>query len=108
MNTITIMQGDQYPLQFTLKISDTAPMPANTVGEIEVTIGTLRKTLTAGEISYDERTGGFTLPLTQEETFALDARAHKMQVRLRSKSGEVIGEDAGTLTVRAAQSKAVL
>ena len=108
MNGITIMQGDQYPLQFTLVSENSAAIPADTVGEIEVTVGPLRKTLTAGEIVYDNATGTFSLPLTQEETFSLDARAHKMQVRLRSKNGEVIGEDAGTLTVRAAQSKAVL
>ncbi len=108
MNGVTIMQGDQYPLCFTLITGDSSPMPADTVGEIEVTIGALRKTLTAGEISYEAATGIFTLPLTQEETFSLDARAHKVQVRIRSASGDVIGEDAGTLTVRAAQSKAVL
>ncbi len=108
MNRTEIMQGDQYPLTVSLTDAGGAPIPAPAIGEIEVMIGDLRKTLSAGEITYDEKSGNFTVPLTQEETFAMDARAQKVQVRIRSYDGNVIGEDAGILHVRAARSKAVL
>ncbi len=108
MTSAEIMQGDQYPLTFALTGADGASVPREVLGEIEIVIGDLRKTLSAGEITYDESTGMISLPLTQEETFSLEARAQRVQVRIRSYDGKVIGEDVGTLTVRASQSKAVL
>lgn len=108
MNSATIMQGDQYPLQFTFTTGDSTPPLAQAIGEIEVMLGTLEKTLTSGDIAYDENAGTFTVPLTQQETFAMRAGPHSIQVRIRACDGKVIGEEVGKLIVRAAQSKAVL
>ncbi len=108
MNTITIMQGDQYPLSVSLELSEgTYPLAAD-IGDIEVMIGAVRKSLADGDGSYNEGTGVYTFGITQRETFFLSHGVHEVQVRVRSYEGYVIGEDAGKVIVRAARSQEVL
>mgnify|MGYP007072711021 CR=1 FL=1 len=58
-----------------------------------------------GEIGYED--GKFLFPLTQQETFRLP-KLCQMQVRVKFKSGDVIGSEIKQIDVAHALSKAVL
>lgn len=102
-----MMKGDSYSLPIAIDTADGRATPA-IFDDIEVCLGrNLRKTLSAGEIGYDEDRLLFLVPLTQEETFALSLKT-KVVLRCKGKDGTVVGIDLGVLEFAPTLSKEVL
>lgn len=99
-----MMQGDEYSIG--LKITmDGQPLEGEK--DVEVMIGGIRKLMSAGDISFDSETGEYLVSVTQNETFIM-RKEEPVKVRVLFASGEVIGADAGVLTVDKSNSKVVL
>ena len=90
-----MMQGDARSLYVELlKPGDEVVTPAD-VADVEVTLGLLSKTYSAGQLVFAD--GVWIFPLTQSETLALMATVQKAQVRVRWPSGEVEGASLGRI-----------
>lgn len=102
-----IMQGDAYGIPFVIE-TDNGRMTPDTLSDLEIVIGDMRKTLAEAGIRYDAAEGRFLFLLTQEESFALPAIPQKVQLRCKFQNGEVIGQSLGAIDVAASISKVVL
>lgn len=106
--SLTIMQGDQYAIQFR-GTKDGKALDLSEIEEIEFVVGPLRK-LYPGEVTVDDE-GLFLFPLTQEETFAFKSSMLSGQVRVKfvgSAKPTVIGMPSGFIRVTPSSSKEVL
>lgn len=101
-----MMQGDQYRIPIQLKHEDGSPITMESIDNIEMFVGTIRKTVSDG-VTYDETSKLFYVYLTQKETFRLqgDVRA---QARVLFKSGDVVGVNLGVVNFETSTSKVVL
>lgn len=103
-----MMQGDSYSLKVNiLKKDKTLVLPAD-VSDVEITVGSLRKTYAKNEVIYNEGLERWLFPLTQEETFKFTPARVKAQVRVVLKDGTVEGIPLGTINVLESISKEVL
>ena len=98
-----MVQGDAYNLIVTVK-NKGEPIDIETVEKVEISLLYLQKSY-PGEIGYED--GTFLFPLTQQETFRLP-KLCQMQVRVKFRSGDVIGSEIKQVNVAHALSKAVL
>lgn len=110
--TITIKQGDSCGIFLNLKQND-QPLLPSMVDDLEVYIGeTLRLTAVEGTVKFDTSSSRWFIWPTQEQTFALEEGAHKVEIRAKYKSGvreSVKGYDLpDKIKVRASQSRNVL
>lgn len=76
---IKIMQGDAYRLPFRIK-QDGVVITPEMIQDLEVTIGSLRKTYSSGEITYSEE--HWLVYLSQEDTLAMTGSEY-IRVRIR-------------------------
>lgn len=102
-----MMQGDQYRLPINICLSDGSTVTPESIAELEIYIGNLRKTFSDGSVTFNGETSEFYVYLTQEETFALRGTTN-VQIRIKFINGDVIGVDAGDFNVDPARSKEVL
>ena len=101
-----MMQGDGGYLGIELRNSAGAVVAPGDVREVEITLGTLRKTYPRGELSY---AGGVWLfPLSQEESLSLMPGAAAAQVRLVWAHGVVEGQSLWGIWIEESISKEVL
>ena len=101
-----MMQGDSYrlPIQVTMN-GDIVTL--NMVEDVEVMLGSIRKTFLDGSVSFDEIQEAWLVSLSQEDTFRLRGGANA-QVRVKFLSGDVLGVDLGYVDVKSSVSKVVL
>lgn len=101
-----MMMGDSYSLPIQLR---TAEEIANlsTFEELEIMFGNVRKTISNGEITYDEERQMFLVPLSQNETFR---QKNPVEVQARAKffGGDVVGINLGFVDIQKSTSKVVL
>lgn len=98
-----MVQGDAYNIDLTIK-NNGKPIDISNVETVEVSLLYLQKTYPA-EITYSD--GKFHFPITQQETFKLP-KICKMQVRVKFRSGDVIGSAIQQIDVEHSLSKVVL
>lgn len=98
----SMVQGDAYSLAVTVKNNGQA-VEIDDIEKIEMTLLYLQKYY-PGQITYAD---GNSISLAQEETFRLP-KLCQMQVRVKFKSGDVIGSEIKQIDVAHALSKAVL
>lgn len=101
-----MMQGDSYKLRVEILSPDNTVLTPDDLKDVEVTIGSLRKTYSAREVKYED--GEWLVPLTQEETFKLPAARVKAQVRVKWPDGNVEGASLGQVSNHESLSKEVL
>jgi hypothetical protein len=102
-----MMKGDAYRIPINIETAEGAATPES-FADVEVCIGrSVRKTLSAGEITYDTERALFLVPLTQEETFALGMRS-RINIRCKYAGGDVVGIDLGILEFEPSLSMEVL
>lgn len=99
----SMVQGDAYNLDVTIK-NNSSPINVADVRTVEFTLFNLKKNY-PNDVAYSD--GKFHIPLTQQETFRLP-KLCQMQVRVKFKSGDVIGSEIKQIDVAHALSKAVL
>lgn len=103
-----MMQGDSYDLSIDIRSAEDTPVTPGEISDVELTLGHLKKTCSAGELSYDETAGLWFCPLTQQETFSLPAAAVKAQLRILWPNGAVEGVSLGHIHMLESLSKEVL
>lgn len=101
-----MMQGDEYALPIQLETSE-GIAGADTFADLEVIFGGVRKTLSGGNISYNEETETFDVYFTQKDTFKMEGN-EELQIRCKFAGGEVIGIRAGSFNVESSMSRVVL
>lgn len=101
-----MMQGDQYRIPVSLKHEDGSIVTESEVRDVEIFVGSVRKTLDDG-ISYDANEKCFYVYLTQKETFRLGGDVG-IQARVLFTSGDVVGVNLGTVNFETSTSKVVL
>ena len=101
-----MMQGDQYRLPIEIKTTEGNAKPA-TFDDLEVFVGSVRKTLGKGEVSYDDENETFLVLLTQQETIRL-RRDIEVKLRCKFPDGDVVGISAGTVNFEKSTSRVVL
>ena len=101
-----MMQGDQYRIPIQIKHEDGSVVTKSEIDDIEVLVGTARKTLLDG-VSFDNASKNFYVYLTQKETFRMSGDT-KVQARLLFTSGDIVGVSLGTINIETSTSKVVL
>lgn len=101
-----MMQGDQYRIPISLKHEYGEDVVANDVSEVEVFVGSVRKTLSDG-VEFDESDRVFYVYLEQKETFRLSGDV-RVQARVLFTSGDVVGVNLGSVNFETSTSKVVL
>ena len=99
-------QGDQYALPIQIETNE-GIAGATTFADLEVFLGSVRKTLSGGDIKYNSGTKTFNVYFTQKDTFKLNG-AEELQIRCKFDSGDVIGIKAGSYSVEDSLSRVVL
>ena len=103
-----MMQGDSYGLPIEILNSEKAVVTPDDVSDVEITIGSLRKSYADGEVIFSTEAEKWVVPLTQEETFSLRPGRVRVQLRVKRKNGEVEGFDLGSKNIFESISKEVL
>ena len=99
-----MMQGDSYKFPITITMNGES---LTGVSDIEVMIGCIRKTMSAGDVEKDDTSDDYLVSVKQTETFKMH-KQEEVKVRVLFNSGDVIGAYAGLLNVYSSLSKVVL
>ena len=103
---IMAMTGDAYTLPIEITFESGKATLADFL-EIEVTVGSVRKLLSTGDVVYDEETGNFLVKFTQKETMKLKGK-RDVDVRLVLVNEDSVGKRAGILEHEESQSRQVI
>lgn len=101
-----MMQGDSYNIALEILNTYGQPITEEELADIEITIGSLRKTIDDG-VRYDSGNGTWLFPLSQEESFQFPRKV-KGQVRLVWKNGDVEGIPFDEIRIDESISREVL
>lgn len=101
-----MMQGDSYGLIIEILNEDKVAVTVDDVLDVEVSIGFLQKTYSAGDVRYEE--GQWIIQLSQEETFRILPYRVRIQVRVKWLDGSVEGVDLGYKHIDESISREVL
>lgn len=102
-----MMQGDAYSVPVTITAQDGTVITPDMVTCVEITIGNLSRKY-PGAVTFDEDTGAWQFPLTQQQTFRLQQGKQETQARVVFASGDVFGGRGDTVFVTESLSKGVL
>lgn len=102
-----MMQGDQYMQPIAIKKKSGEPLTDQELDDMEVMIGSVRKTLSSGTVTFDSENQVFLVRLTQAETFRMNG-AEDVIARVKFLTGDVIGIRVGKIDWAASKSKVVL
>ena len=100
------MQGDGCMLAFAVKNNAGNPVTTGDIQDMEITLGTMRKTLSSGQLQYQN--GLWLFPLCQAETFSCWPAATKCQIRILWNNGVVEGKTIPGVKITESISKEVL
>lgn len=101
---LTIMQGDKYGIAVVLMTNDGQPIKPSEVDDVEISVGSISKTLLDGEISFSEVNNEWIFPIEQRETFAIIPGVYVCQARIKT-DDNVEGIDLGKIRVIESKSK---
>ena len=99
-----MLQGDAYSLRIKVKDKGVIITP-EIADDIEVCVGTLKKTYSSGDIKFQN--DSWLFPLTQQETFKFENFV-ELQVRVYFKGGDLKGRKLKGINVDESMSKDVL
>ena len=102
-----MMQGDQFRLPIELKNNDGSFVTQESIRDLEVFVGKIRKTLLNKDIEFESTENVFYVFLTQKETFMMHGNVN-VQARALFLSGDVVGIDLGNINFMESTSKVVL
>lgn len=101
-----VMQGDSYNLGILVLNNADNPVAPDDIKDLEITIGSLRKTYLDSELTFAD--GMWMFPLTQHETFRMSPGAVKAQVRVSWANNVIEGYPLYGIHVIEGKSKEVL
>lgn len=104
---ITIMQGDALALPVLLTLNG-EPVKAEDVEAVRFSVGGIFKAF-PGDVTFDDATGRFLLPLSQEDTFGLSQGSTRIIIRPKFKNNSIRGWKAtAEMHVIACEDKEVM
>ena len=103
-----MMQGDSYALGIEILDGKGNAVTNADIQDMEITVGNLSKKYSGGDLIYDEDSGKWGFPLTQEETFQMKPMRVKVQARILWPDKSVEGVDLGYTRIHESESKEVL
>lgn len=101
-----MMQGDSYKLGINILNNAGNPVTPDDIRDVEITIGSLRKTYLNAQLTYEN--GVWLFPLSQQETFHYWPSSLKSQVRVVWANGVVEGKPLYGVRISESISKEVL
>ena len=103
-----IMQGDQYPISFSLKDKNGSDITPSQLSDIEYILGIHTYRYSDGDITYAD--GKYQIKLTQETTLGLPVGAAYQQIRVKFSGADewVKGARLDNVEILSSRSKAVL
>ena len=101
-----MMQGDSYKLGINILNNAGNPVTPDDIRDVEITIGSLRKTYLNAQLTYEN--GVWLFPLSQQETFRYWPSSVKAQVRVVWANGVVEGKPLYGVRISESISKEVL
>lgn len=116
MTTKKMMQGDSYPVPFTITLNSTTSVTPDMISELEVCAGSeddiaIRKTFASGEVWYDETAEMWFFRPSQQETLDMEPGDYEVIARLKFGTGEnacVIGVKIGRISISDTHSEEVI
>ena len=111
-----MIQGDSYPLPFTITMNGTTEITPDLIAEMELCIGDengvlIRKTFSSGSVWYDDIERKWFFRPSQQETLGLDPQGYDVVVRIKlsdSADADVIGIPIGRIIITDGQSEEVI
>lgn len=101
-----MMQGDSYDLGIRILNNAGNPVTEADVEDLEITVGSLRKTYRQAQLRFYE--GMWLFPVSQQESFESLPAPLKAQVRVKWKNGVVEGAPLYGVRILESISKEVL
>lgn len=116
MATKKMMQGDSYPIPFTITLNGTTNITPDMISELELCVGSedepaIRKTFGGGTVGYDTVEEKWFFRPSQQETLDMEPGVYEVIVRLKFGSGSdsyVIGVKIGKIIIYNTQSEEVI
>lgn len=116
MATKKMMQGDSYSIPFVLTMNDTTGITPDMIAELELCIGnddgaSLRKTLSANSVWYDDVSRKWFFRPSQQETLDMEPGSYDVIVRMKfsdDANADVIGVKIGRIEIGDTQSEEVI
>lgn len=107
---ITVMQGDQYSIPYTIRNKDTGELITDADAVVvSAVISNLHKSSKDGGFAYNADEGCWLMYLRQQETFALPTGTLHAQIRIKlADSDDVIGEYTEEFNVLKSADREVL
>ena len=105
-----MMQGDSYPISFTITDENNNPLNIDEIDLIQFDLGGLIKMFTKDEttqVNYIEEFNQFQVPITQQESFNFNGEID-CQIRIKFTSGQVIGKKIGSIDLQFSSNEEIL
>jgi len=80
MAITNIIQGEQYAIEITLQ-ADGVPVTPENADDVKIKIGTVEKTYSKGEITYENE--HWLFPITQEDSLSFKSSTVKAQAQYK-------------------------
>jgi len=100
-----MVQGDKYSLGVEIKTKNGTLITDQNIEKVRIKLGNVEDGYPEGTVVYSSDDGKWKLPLTQEQTFAMDHV--RLQVRIIFENGDIFNSEPQVVTVREAIIKEV-
>lgn len=103
----SVMQGDAYSIPVTIKSGNGTLITPEIAACVEITVGQFAKRW-PGQVTFDEKTGEWKFPMTQNQTFRFTPGAAVVQARVVFQDGSIMGGSGAPMRVEQSASRGTL
>lgn len=103
----SVMQGDAYNIPVTIKSGNGTLITPEIAACVEITVGQFAKRW-PGQVTFDEKTGEWKFPMTQNQTFRFTPGAAVVQARVVFQDGSIMGGSGAPMRVEQSASRGTL
>lgn len=103
----SVMQGDAYNIPVTIKSGNGTLITPEIAACVEITVGQFAKRW-PGQVTFDEKTGEWKFPMTQNQTFRFTPGAAVVQARVVFQDGSIMGGSGAPMHVEQSASRGTL
>lgn len=103
----SVMQGDAYSIPVTIKSGNGTLITPEIAACVEITVGQFAKRW-PGQVTFDEKTGEWKFPMTQNQTFRFTPGAAVVQARVVFQDGSIMGGSGDPMRVEQSASRGTL
>lgn len=103
---LTIIQGESFPIYIAL-MQDDSPLTPDMIENLKICLGSLKKKLSDGGVTFDETTQRWCVFPTQEETLEMPVGPNNVCCHIKYPDGSVISKNLDGILVKAGCCKEV-